>query len=637
MELVNVQGVTKYYGHRRVLRDVSLGINSGQKLGLVGANGAGKTSILRLITGEELPADGVITRARSLRIGHVTQQVVFDESQTVLKWLLAEHAKAEGSLHERAERLARASTEEVSVALQAYEAAREAYERAGGDTLYQRALAVLDSLGLAGRGDQLIGTLSGGERNVLSLTQALLANPELLLLDEPDNHLDFAGLAWLERFLADFPGAVLIVSHNRYLLDRVVGGILHLESGAVRHYAGNYSAYRATLLREKLAQRADYIANQKRLAQLEELVKRFEEFARRTADPKWGKRLRARRSQLAREKRQAVEKPTAEASGMLVDVKTEASQADIALRVQDYSKSFGALELFDHAELEISCGESVGLLGPNGSGKTTLLKDVIEHGAWDHPTIRVGPSLKVGYCGHEQEVLDDRRSVLQELLADGLISRQAAFSLLARFLFQPEEFDQRVGALSGGERNRLQLAKVLLHRPNFLILDEPTNHLDIPAREAVEDVLLDFEGTILLVSHDRYLLDKIVRRVVEVRDKQLVSFVGSFSEYWHERQADHPRRPARVSTRRRGRESRTPRPEAPGTSLSAPATSETQSQIAEAEREKLELERRVAKAFSEGDHREGSRLARQLERHIAVLERMYDRWAEEERASQRRG
>ena len=631
MKLINLQRVSKDYGHRRVLSDVSLGVTTGQKLGLVGANGSGKTSILRLITGEELPTDGVVTKTRGLRIGYVAQQVAFAESQTVLDCVLAEHAKAEGSLHERAERLSRASPEELPAELQAYDSARAAFERAGGDALPQRALAVLDSLGLAGRGDQLVGTLSGGEKNVLSLTQALLASPELLLLDEPDNHLDFAGLAWLERFLAGFPGAVLIVSHNRYLLDRVVGGILHLEDGAVRQYTGNYSTYRATLLREKLAQRADYVADQKRLAQLEALVKRFEEFARRTADPKWGKRLRARRSQLARERRQAVEKPTDEASGMLVDVKTVASRADIALQVQDYSRSFGELELFDRAELEISCGESVGLLGPNGSGKTTLLKDVVEHGAWDHPTIRVGPSLKVGYCGQEQEVLDDRRSVLEELLADGLISRQAAFSLLARFLFQPEEFDQRVGALSGGERNRLQLAKVLLHRPNFLILDEPTNHLDIPGREAVEDVLLDFEGTILLVSHDRYLLDKIVRRVVEVQDKRLVSFAGSFSEYWHERQAAHAQRPARVSTRRRGRESRPARPAASGTGPAAPAPSETQSKIAEAEQEKLGLERRVAEAFTNGDHREGNRLARRLERHTALLERMYDRWAEEER------
>ena len=336
--------------------------------------------------------------------------------------------------------------------------------------------------------------LSGGEKNVLSLSQALLAEPDLLVLDEPGNHLDFGGIAWLEGFLARFRGAVLLISHNRYLLDRVVSGILHLEDGRVAAYAGNYSAYRATALRAKLAQRADYVADQKRLAQLEALVKRFEEIARRTADPAWGKRLRARKSQLSRAKEDATEKPAAEASKIRMSFTAEASRADVALQVRGYSKAFGERRLFDAAELEISCGERVALLGPNGCGKTTLLRDIVAEGAWDHATLRIGPSLRVGYCAQEQEVLDDERTVLGQMIADGVASRDRAFNLLRRFMFGRDDLDKRVGDLSGGERNRLQLARLIAQQPDFLILDEPTNHLDIPACEAIEEALADFQA-----------------------------------------------------------------------------------------------------------------------------------------------
>ena len=630
MDLVRLQNVSKDYGHISVLTGVSCLITSGLKLGLIGPNGAGKTSILRLITGEEEASGGAVVKLRGLRLGYVPQHVEYGEGETVLENVLAGHAEMEGRLREQEQRLATADAGDVADAVDAYEEARQEYERAGGDQSHQRAVSMLDSLGLAGRHAQPIGELSGGEKNVLSMTKALLAEPDLLLLDEPANHLDFGGIAWLENFLRGFKGAILIVSHNRYLLDRVVDGVLHLEDGSVKAYAGNYSAYRAAFLRDKLTQQADYAANQRRLEQLDAVVKRFAVIAKATGSAKWGRRLRARRTQLERERRDAVEKPTDEASAISLRFSAKASQADIALQVRSYSKAFGELRLFEDANLDIACGERVALVGANGSGKTTLVRDIIQHGAWDHETIRIGPSLRVGYCAQEQEVLDDRRTVLDELLTAGGVTRARAYDLLAQLLFRNDDFDKLVRILSGGERNRLQLAKVMAQNPNFLILDEPTNHLDIPACEAVEDVLTEYKGTILLVSHDRYLLDKVVDRVVEVRDRQLVSHAGNFSEYWQLYGTSASPAKARVATRRRVRERPARERPARSQALRERSPSELDGLIAAAEEEKLELERRAAAAFTNGDHREGGRVARQLQRHSSRLDELYDRWLKED-------
>jgi ATP-binding cassette subfamily F protein 3 len=647
MEVLRFANVRKDYGHRLVLRDVSFRINAGQKAGLIGANGAGKTSIIRLITGEEPASGGAITRAPSLRVGYVPQHVEDTGDMTAMQRLLAGNTAAHDALRAAEAALATASSDALDASMTSYDAAHEAYEHAGGDAFPSRAAGMLDALGLAGRAETPVRALSGGEKNVLSLAGALLAEPELLVLDEPGNHLDFAGIAWLEDFLAKFAGAVLIVSHNRYLLDRVVDTIFVLEDGAVREYPGNYSAYRATQLRDKLAQRADYVANQKRLAQLEELVKRFQEYAKRTADPKWGKRLRARKSQLEREREQAVERPAAEASKLKLRLNAEGSRADVALQVRGYSKAFGERVLFDDASLDIATGDRVALVGPNGAGKTTLLRDIIDRGDWGDAHIRIGPSLRVGYCAQSQETLDDARTVIGEILQFEGMNHDRAFNVLRQFLFTRDDLDKRVGMLSGGERNRLQLAKLNVQQPDFLILDEPTNHLDIPACEVIEDVLSSFKGTVLLVSHDRYLLDKIADRVIELRDGGFAPFEGNFSEFWLSRQAER-RQTARVATRAKQRDvadskggaqpppavndgARTSRgPHPPPAAASGARTTDVaalQRRIEEAEAERLRLEQRVSAAFTRGDHREGAAASKQLERHRARLDDLYEQWA----------
>jgi ATP-binding cassette subfamily F protein 3 len=373
-------------------------------------------------------------------------------------------------LREQEERLAQASQTELNKALKAYQRARDDYDRLAGDHFPQRAQAMLDALGLPGRGEQKIRSLSGGEKNVLSLAQALLVEPELLVLDEPANHLDYIGIAWLEDFLIKFKGAVLIVSHNRYLLDRVAGGTLELEDGRVRYYGGGYSEYRAAKLRDLVAQQKDYVANQRRLARLEVLVKWLAVMAQACSTPARGKRLRARRSQLEREKAQAVEKPKMTESSIRADFTTEATHANIALQIRGYSKAFGERKLFEQVDIEMACGERVALVGPNGCGKTTLLRDIIQHGAWENPLIRVGPSLRIGYCAQEQEVLDCDGTVLDQVMLTSSMTRRDGAGVLARFLFRPDDWEKKVSDLSGGERNRLQLARLMVLKPNFLIL-----------------------------------------------------------------------------------------------------------------------------------------------------------------------
>ncbi|HET6614841.1 MAG TPA: ATP-binding cassette domain-containing protein, partial [Dehalococcoidia bacterium] len=289
---------------------------------------------------------------------------------------------------------------------------------------------------------------------------------------------------------------------------------------------------------------------------------------------------------------------------------------------------FGERTLFENASLDVAVGERVALVGPNGCGKTTFVRDLVQHGAWDHETIRVGPSLRVGYCAQQQEVLDDARTVMQELISTGAITRDRAFGVLAQFLFRTNDLEKRVGDLSGGERNRLQLAKLMTLQPDFLVLDEPTNHLDIPACEAIEEALANFNGTLLVVSHDRYFLDKIVSRVIEVRDANFASFDGNFSEYWQER---HPQPPAksrgRVATRRRERERA---PTAPATRAETRPQAELRERIEAMERERDMLERAVAEAFTRGDHKEGARAAGRLEQHKSRLDRLYEQWLEVE-------
>ncbi|MBT4513945.1 MAG: ABC-F family ATP-binding cassette domain-containing protein [Chloroflexi bacterium] len=622
MQLASLQNITANLGGQDVLKGVSFTINSGERLGLIGANGSGKTTTLRVLMGEEEPSKGTVSLASETRLGYVPQYVDGEDDEIVLDWLLREHKALDVGLRAAEERLSVASDGEMETAMAGYQETLERYDRYETDRWPQRAPRILDSLGLTGKEDQEIGSLSGGEKNILSLARALLIEPNFLVLDEPGNHLDFMGLAWLEEFLLRFKGAVLVVSHNRHTLDRVAQGILELENGTVTRYKGGYSEYRATKLRNLISQQADYAANQKRLGRLEDLVKRLALTARARPSTAAGKRLRARRSQLNRETAHAVERPEIDTSAIEANFGSERTQSNIVLRLRGYSKGYDDLSLLENVDFDLTSGERVAIIGPNGSGKTSLLRDVVSEGAWDNDTIRIGPSIRTGYAAQEQEVLDGNVTILEEIMnAPPQTNETTAFAHLRKFLFTREDLSKKIADLSGGERNRLQLARLTKLKPNFLILDEPTNHMDIPAREAIEEALAEYEGSILVVSHDRYFLDNVVNRVVELEDRDLTSFDGNFSEFWQARRAPLSRETGRVSTR--GANRRAARAERAD---QRSGLANLERRIKEAEAEKLELEHRVGQAFENRKDRDGRRLNKQLERVSSVLEDLYQQW-----------
>lgn len=531
--LIQGQEITIRPAGSNLLAGISFAIPSGAKIGLVGANGCGKTSLCRVITGLQEADGGVLSVQRSVTIGWVPQHLTTPDNCTVLEYLAPEvlARRSELSRLEIAMGNPENSRQELERILRQYGELRESYDEQHGDLCETKAQRILNEIGLPLPLDAKVMQLSGGERNSLALTRALLSNPDVLVLDEPGNHLDFAGLERLERILRDYSGAVLLVSHNRRLLDRCVDRIWQMSNGSLQEYAGNYTDYRMTMLQNAAAQLAQHSVQQAKLQRLEELVRRFEQIARATADPAWGKRLRARRTQLEKNREQAVAAPQVHSGSIDVQIAARGSRADIAIELNNYGKAFDERVLLRDVRFQIQAGERVGLIGPNGSGKTSLIRDLMETGSWENPVMRIGPSFRVGYIAQHREQFRQSAPLLEALqLATGAQEREAS-SILTRMQFSRRDFETTVSNLSGGEYNRLQLAALLLQGANLLILDEPTNHMDIPSKEIIEEALVESEVTLLVVSHDRYLLDAVVDRLLIIENQGITDFPGRFSEY----------------------------------------------------------------------------------------------------------
>jgi len=632
MALLRVNGLRKEFGSQVVLDGVSFEINPNDKRGLVGANGCGKTTLLKILTGEEKASGGSFVFDEEARIGYVPQMVLCAADVTVLDYLLKEHNKVERRLREAEKQLAECAPQDLDRALRAFQKARDLFEEQGGDNYAAQAERMLAAFGLAERTKQTVMSLSGGERNLVSLTGALLNRPDLLILDEPANHLDYVGIAWLEDFLKKYKGAILLVSHNRYLLDQVTKGTLELHAGQIKYFPGNYSDYRAQKLEQQIRQEKEHSAYEKRLASLESMILRIRNFAQVYDDKRWGRMIRSRESKIEQLKQSAVQAPEKEEKKTSIRFQGESSHANIAVQVRGFSAAFDGKQVLDRVDLDISSGERVALVGPNGSGKSTLIKAIMEEGRWENPVLRVGPSITIGYCAQQQETLDLENTVFEEIACSGITNEKQAYDLLARFLFFKEDLKKKIKDLSGGEKNRLQLAKLMLIDPNTLILDEPTNHLDITTCEAVEEALSDYKGTLIVVSHDRYFLDKLATRIVEVRDKKLYSYPGSYSEFWYNKTE---RERKEKESRKEEKTARTTKSPAGAKPLSnnarqklAKQEADLTARIEDLEARIEELDKQTAEAFANAEHEKGRSLSAQKESVQKELEDLYLKWEE---------
>ena len=622
--LLETVQLAKHYTNDPVLVDVSLQINQGEKIGLVGENGCGKSTLLKLIADLESPTGGHISRARDTRVGYLAQELQYTEGHTVEDELLGVFAplRRRGQrLEGLQEALAAPQTEAKAQQrlLDEYGPLAEAFEREGGYTYGHRIDAVADGLGLTAKRGRPVTALSGGEKNILALARLLLQEPNILLLDEPANHLDFAGLEWLEGFLRDYPHAVLLVSHNRYLLDRATARTVEIENGRAEEYAGNYTAYREEKKRRLLRQQEQYVTQQKEIKRLQAMIKRYERWGQMSDDPRIATRRRNKERML--ERMDKVERPELEKQSIRPRFDAEGKSGRIALELRAYGKEIAGKTLFRQADLHIGYGERVGLLGANGSGKSTLFRDIVAHGAWDHPQIRLGPKVRLGYYSQEHETLDMGRSLIDELRQQPGLAREDACHLLLRFKFAWRDMEQPVGTLSGGQKSRLQLAKLMAAEVNFLLMDEPTNHLDTYAQEQVEEALEAFSGTLFVISHDRYFLDRIVQRIVEVDTPRFKDHPGNFSAYWRAQNA----RESVVEPAPKPAREKASRP-APNESAAPRRRQEVEAAIEEREEEKEELENEIAAAYEADDHDLAADLTRDLDRLAQEINGLYDEW-----------
>lgn len=541
--LIKLDRVGVSLSGRPIFHELTWEIQRGQTIGLVGPNGAGKSTLLRLVA-DEVPLDtGGIYRASGLTWGRLEQEPILPAGRSVLQEAmnaLPELGAIEQQLDAVAERMSRPEVYADPVALdkslRLQERLLHQFEQLGGTRYESRVKETLTAVGLSReRWSTQSEHLSGGQKKLVMLAKLLVQQPQLLLLDEPDNHLDLPAKRALEHIIRTYPGCVVIISHDRYLLDEVATQIAELENGRLTLYHGNYTAYANERAIRRLRQQQLYAAQQKEIARIEAAIARFELWASLVVNERHIRQARSRRKML--DKMDKVEKVT-EARRMTLELNGWRGSNKV-IDLVSVGKTFNdGRTIFSGLNLTLWHGERVGLVGPNGAGKSVLLKLILDPDSITSGEIKVGPSIDVGYYAQEQETLNLEEDLITCIRQSAPLTREAAVAFLLRFLFSYEQAQQPIGKLSGGERSRLQLARLVLQRPNLLLLDEPTNNLDIPSIEVLEETLDEFVGTVLTISHDRYFLDRVVDRVVELRDGRLTEYDGGYTDYLAERGYD---------------------------------------------------------------------------------------------------
>lgn len=528
--ILSCNNIDKTFVDNHVIKNASFHIEDYEKAAIVGINGAGKTTLLKIITGS-LPADaGSVTLAKDKNFGYLAQHQAVDSENTIFDELLTvkqEVLDLEAAIRQTEADMKHAAGTELDTLLKKYAGMTHRFEDINGYACKSEITGILKGLGFQeDEFDKKVATLSGGQKTRVALGKLLLQKPDLIMLDEPTNHLDLGSIAWLETYLLNYKGAVIIVSHDRYFLDKIATKIIEIDNGVVSSFNGNYSDYATQKEHLRTEQMHAYLNQQREIRHQEEVIDKLKQFNREKSI----KRAESREKML--DKIERLEKPVEVRADMKLALTPHRTSGNDVMQIEGLSKKFDSHQLFRNVSFEIRRGEHVAIIGDNGTGKTTLLKIINELVPMDSGTIRLGANVEIGYYDQEHHVLHMDKTLFEEISDDyPYLTNTEIRNTLAAFLFTGEDVFKKISALSGGERGRVSLAKLMLSEANFLILDEPTNHLDITSKEILETALNAYEGTILYVSHDRYFINKTASRILELTHQEFVNYIGNYDYY----------------------------------------------------------------------------------------------------------